>query len=119
MPKPKALVTRAIPQEALELVAAHADMEVWPHDEPPDAFTLHRMVGNIDGILTNIMDRIDADFFDAAPKLKVVSQMAVGLDNVDVRKPPVAAFPSAIRRASCPTPPPTRPSRCCWPRPVG
>ena len=36
MTKPKAFVTRAIPQDALDLVAAHAEMEVWPHDEPPD-----------------------------------------------------------------------------------
>ena len=87
------------------MVAAHADMEVWPHDEPPDPFTLHRMVGNIDGILTNIMDRIDADFFNAAPKLKVVSQMAVGLDNVDVaeatrRGIPVGYTPGVVSNAT-------------------
>ncbi len=105
MNKPKALVTRAIPQEALDLVAAHAVMEVWPHDAPPDHDTLRRLSVNVDGILTNIMDRIDADLFDAAPELKVVSQMAVGLDNVDVaeatrRRIPVGYTPGVVSNAT-------------------
>ena len=105
MIRPKAFVTRAIPQEALDLVAAHAEMEVWPHDEPPDATTLRGMTGGIDGILTNIMDRIDAPLFDAAPNLKVVSQMAVGLDNVDVaeatrRRIPVGYTPGVVSNAT-------------------
>ena len=78
MTKPKAFVTRAIPQDALDLVAAHAEMEVWPHDEPPDPVTLRQKATHVQGILTNIMDRIDAPLFDASPNLKVVSQMAVG-----------------------------------------
>ncbi len=105
MPKPKALVTRAIPQEALELVAARAEMDVWPHDEPPDPVTLRRMAARADGILTNIMDRIDANLFNAAPNLKVVSQMAVGLDNIDVaeatrRRIPVGYTPGVVSNAT-------------------
>ena len=105
MTKPKAFVTRAIPQEALDLVAAHAEMEVWPHDEPPDPSTLRRKAAHVDGILTNIMDRIDAPLFDASPNLKVVSQMAVGLDNVDVaeatrRRIPVGYTPGVVSNAT-------------------
>ena len=105
MTKPRALVTRAIPQEALDLVAAHADMEVWPHDEPPDPFTLRRLASRADGILANIMDRIDGPLFDAAPNLKVVSQMAVGLDNIDVaeatrRRIPVGYTPGVVSNAT-------------------
>lgn len=105
MTKPKALVTRAIPQEALDLVAANAEMEVWPHDEPPDPVTLRSLAARADGILTNIMDRIDAPLFDAAPRLKVVSQMAVGLDNVDVaeatrRGIPVGYTPGVVSNAT-------------------
>ena len=105
MTKSRALVTRAIPQEALDLLADHADMEVWPHDEPPDPFTLRRLAARTDGILTNIMDRIDEDLFDAAPNLKVVSQMAVGLDNIDVeeatrRRIPVGYTPGVVSNAT-------------------
>ena len=105
MTKPKAFVTRAIPREALDLVAAHAEMEVWPHDEPPDPSTLRRKAAHVDGILTNIMDRIDAPLFDAAVNLKVVSQMAVGLDNVDVaeatrRRIPVGYTPGVVSNAT-------------------
>ena len=105
MTKPKALVTRAIPQEALDLLSDHADMEVWPHDEPPDPFTLRQLAARADGILTNIMDRIDAELFDAAPNLKIVSQMAVGLDNIDVeeatrRRIPVGYTPGVVSNAT-------------------
>ena len=105
MTRPKAFVTRAIPQDALDLIAAHADVEVWPHDEPPGPFTLRRLTARADGILTNIMDRVDADLFDAAPNLKVVSQMAVGLDNIDVagasrRRIPVGYTPGVVSNAT-------------------
>ena len=105
MTKPKAFVTRAVPQEALDLVKAHAQMEVWPHDEPPDPPTLRQKAANVQGIFTNIMDRIDASFFDATPNLKVVSQMAVGLDNIDVeeatrRRIPVGYTPGVVSNAT-------------------
>ena len=105
MTRPKAFVTRAIPQDALDLIAAHADVEVWPHDEPPGPFTLRRLTARADGILTNIMDRVDAVLLDAAPNLKVVSQMAVGLDNIDVaeasrRRIPVGYTPGVVSNAT-------------------
>ena len=105
MTKPKAFVTRAIPQEALDLLAAHAEIEVWPHDEPPGPATLRSLVAKADGVLTNIMDRIDAPLFDAASNLKVVSQMAVGLDNIDVaeatrRRIPVGYTPGVVSNAT-------------------
>jgi glyoxylate reductase len=57
---------------------------VWPDDEPPTTEQLLEKVVEADGILTNIMDRIDADVFQAAHRLKVVSQLGVGVDNIDV-----------------------------------
>ena len=105
MTRPKAFVTRAVPQEALDLVAAHAEMEVWPDDEPPSPAVLRHKAASVDGILTNIMDHIDAALFDAAPKLRVVSQMAVGLDNIDVteatrRHIPVGFTPGVVSSAT-------------------
>jgi|TARA_B100000378_G_scaffold189220_1_gene153719 glyoxylate reductase len=77
-------VTRQFFPEALEVLTGAADTEVWPDDEPPTPEQLLEKAGEADGILTNIMDRIDADVFQAAHRLKVVSQLGVGVDNIDV-----------------------------------
>ncbi len=81
---PRVFVTRQFFPEALEVLTGAADTEVWPDDEPPTPEQLLEKAGEADGILTNIMDRIDADVFQAAHRLKVVSQLGVGVDNIDV-----------------------------------
>ena len=82
MSNPRVFVTRQITPDALALVAGAAEMEVWPLEEPPSPEELRQRAASADGILTNIMDRVDVSLLDAAPNLKVISQMAVGLDNV-------------------------------------
>ena len=82
--RPRVFVTRRFFPEALEVLTDAADTEVWPDDEPPTTEQLLEKVVEAGGILTNIMDRIDADVFQAAHRLKVVSQLGVGVDNIDV-----------------------------------
>ena len=82
--RPRVFVTRQFFPEALEVLTGAADTEVWPDDEPPTPEQLLQKAGEADGILTNIMDRIDADVFQAAHRLKVVSQLGVGVDNIDM-----------------------------------
>ena len=82
--RPRVFVTRQFFPEALEVLTDAADTEVWPDDEPPTPEQLLDKVVEADGILANIMDRIDADVFQAAHRLKVVSQLGVGVDNIDV-----------------------------------
>ena len=82
--RPRVFVTRQFFPEALEVLTGAADTEVWPDDEPPTPEQLLEKAGEADGILTNIMDRIDADVFQAAHRLKVVRQLGVGVDNIDV-----------------------------------
>ena len=101
MARPKAFVTRLLPQEALDIVNREADMEVWPSEKPPPPQALRQKVTDVEGILTNIMDRVDEVLLDAAPKLKVVSQLATGLDNIDVaaatcRRIPVGYTPGVV-----------------------
>ena len=81
---PRAFVTRQIFPEALELIAQSTKLEVWPNESPPTQAQLAEKLANADGVLTNIMDRVDASLLDRAPRLKVISQLAVGLDNIDV-----------------------------------
>jgi glyoxylate reductase len=90
MPKQKVFVTRKIAKEALELLAKNTEMELWEGELPPPRDVLLSKVESIDGLLSLLTDRIDKELMDAAPKLKAVSNMAVGYDNVDV--------PEATRR---------------------
>jgi lactate dehydrogenase-like 2-hydroxyacid dehydrogenase len=78
-------VARRIPDEGLEAIAAACDADIWPEELPPPRDVLLRRVVGRDGILTLLTDRVDDELLDAAgPSLKVVSNYAVGYDNVDV-----------------------------------
>lgn len=65
-------------------LAAEAEVELWPGDDPPPPDVLLSEAQRSDGILVNIADRVDAALLQAAPRLRIVSQMAVGYDNIDV-----------------------------------
>ena len=84
MDKPKVLITRQLLPEVLDLISESTDMEVWPDTYPPSAEKLRELLSDKEGVLTTIMDRIDAEALDAAPKLKVVSQLGVGVDHIDI-----------------------------------
>ena len=83
--RPRVLVARRIPDEGLDLVRAHAEAEVWEDELPPPRAELLRRVAGVDGLLSLLTDRVDAELLDAAgPQLRVVSNYAVGFDNIDV-----------------------------------
>jgi glyoxylate reductase len=85
MPKPKVFVTRIIPKKGLDIVLEFCQAEVWPDELPPSREQLLGRVRGVDGILSLLTDRIDGGVMDAAgPGLKVISNHAVGFDNVDV-----------------------------------
>jgi glyoxylate reductase len=79
------VVTRRIPEPAVELLRAAGDVWVSPHDRPLEPGELHEAVAGADGVVTLLHDRVDDAFLDAAgPGLRVVANAAVGYDNVDV-----------------------------------
>lgn len=83
--RPRVFVARVIPEEGLEAVRAACDMDLWEDELPPPRDELLRRVAGCDGVLTLLTDRVDDEFLDAAgPGLKVVSNFAVGFDNIDV-----------------------------------
>lgn len=83
--KPKIFVTRKIPDAGLNRLVAECDAEVWPEQLPPDRATLLEKIAGCDGVLSLLTEKVDAEFFDAAgPNLKVVSNYAVGFNNIDV-----------------------------------
>jgi glyoxylate reductase len=82
--KPKVFVGRRIPQPGLDKLQEHCDVMVWPHERPASPAELRAWVRNVEGFLSVAPDRVDEALLDAAPRLKVVSNHAVGVDNIDV-----------------------------------
>ncbi|MDQ2964826.1 MAG: D-glycerate dehydrogenase [Chloroflexota bacterium] len=83
--KPKVFVARVIPSDGLDVVTAATAATVWPDELPPPRNELLRSIEGCDGVLTLLTDKVDAEFLDrAGPQLKVVSNYAVGFDNIDV-----------------------------------
>ncbi|HJS71298.1 MAG TPA: D-glycerate dehydrogenase [Acidimicrobiia bacterium] len=76
-------MTKAIPAEHLARITGY-DLGVWRGEGPVPRDRLLGEVGTARGLLTMLTDRIDADLLEAAPVLEVISQMAVGVDNIDV-----------------------------------
>ncbi len=91
MAKPRVFVSRHIFPEALEMIKAEAEMELWKDELPPLRSVLLEKVRGITGLLCLLTDQVDAELMDiAGPQLKVISQIAVGFDNIDI--------PEATRR---------------------
>src|SRR5690349_21409807 len=85
MSRPRAYITRRMPQPAIDIVAAACDYAIWDNEEQPTPRDmLLREAANADGVLSTLSDRIDAEFLAAAPRCRVVANMAVGYDNADV-----------------------------------
>jgi glyoxylate reductase len=84
MSQSKVFVSRIIPDEGLENIHQIADAEVWQEETPPPYEVLLEKVKGVDGLVCLLTDKIDGNLMDAAgEQLKVISQMAVGFDNVD------------------------------------
>ncbi len=82
---PKVFVARRLPEEGLQLVREACEMDLWEDELPPPRDELLRRIAGMDGVLTLLTDKVDDEFLDAAgPQLKVVSNYAVGFDNIDV-----------------------------------
>lgn len=77
-------VSRALPGDGLTRLQESFDVEVWPLADPPSPDDLRKAAVEADGLLTMLPDRVDSALFDASPKLKIVSNLAVGYDNIDI-----------------------------------
>jgi glyoxylate reductase len=82
----KVLVTRDLPGKGIDLLRqSGAAVEVHPEDQPILRSVLLESVKGVDAILSMLSDKIDAEVMDAAgPQLKIVSNYAVGFDNIDL-----------------------------------
>jgi glyoxylate reductase len=85
MSKPKVYLTRIIAAEQLDILREATDLKVWEEDRPVPRDVLLREAADCEGLLSMLTERIDAEVLDACPNLKIVSNHAVGFDNVDVK----------------------------------
>ncbi len=84
MTRPRIYVTRELPERGLNLIKQHFDVQIWPEYAPPPKKTIIEKVKDADGLASLLSDKIDSEVFDSAPKLKIVAQLAVGFDNIDI-----------------------------------
>jgi len=101
----KIFVTRQIPDAGLNLLAEQCDLNIWPGDLPPSRAELLQQIASVDGLLCLLTDRIDEDIIQSAPSLKVISNYAVGYDNIDIesatkRGIPVGNTPGVLTQAT-------------------
>ncbi len=106
MPRFKVFVTRKIPEKGLSPVLDFCQADVWREELPPTHDEILRRVRGIDGLLCLLTDQIDGEVMDAAGNgLRVISNHAVGFDNIDVpeatrRRIPVGNTPGILTEST-------------------
>jgi glyoxylate reductase len=94
-----------LPKPALQSLLEVCEVEIWDQDVPPPYEVITEKLEDKEALLCLLTDRIDAPLMDAAPRLKVISQCAVGYDNIDVgaataRGIPVGNTPGVLTDAT-------------------
>ncbi|MGH8875227.1 MAG: 2-hydroxyacid dehydrogenase, partial [Acidimicrobiia bacterium] len=97
----RVVVTRTPPGRAVQRLGEVAEVWLWEEDRAIPVEVLHRQVVSAQGLYCMLTDPIDRALLDSAPKLRVISQMAVGVDNVDLeactrRRIPVGHTPDVL-----------------------
>ena len=84
--KPKVFITRAIPENGIERLRKHFEVEVWENEGEIPREVLLEKVRDVDALVSMLSEKINGELFDAAPRLRIVANYAVGYDNVDVEE---------------------------------
>jgi glyoxylate reductase len=105
MSRTKVFITRRLPNVDLEQLERIAEVEIWKEKQPPPYSILLDRVKQIDGLLCLLTDSVDRQLIESGTSLKVISQMAVGYDNIDVaaataRGIPVGNTPGVLTDAT-------------------
>ena len=101
----RCLVTRDLPGTELERLRELHDVELWSGKLPPERAWLLEHVRGVEGLLCLLTDRIDAELIATATELRVISNFAVGCDNIDLaaataRGIPVGCTPDVLTDAT-------------------
>ena len=82
--RPRVFVSRRLFPETLELIAQHADMDVFERSGSPSADELVARTKGCAGLVAQGTDRVDGSMLDKLPDLRIVANVAVGYNNIDV-----------------------------------
>lgn len=101
----KVFVTRHLTPDAEQKLNAFCQAEYWPEETPPPYEVLLNKTRSVEGLVCMLTDRIDQQLIDQAERLKVISQVAVGVDNIDLdaaasRGIPVGHTPDLLTEAT-------------------
>jgi glyoxylate reductase len=101
----RCFVSRQLPGSALDRLAEQHEVEIWSQELPPTYAELTERVGDAEGLLSMLTDVVDAELIAAAPKLRAISNYAVGYDNIDLaaaaaRQIPVGNTPGVLTDAT-------------------
>jgi glyoxylate reductase len=83
-PVSKVLITRRLPASAVSLLEEHVEIDMHVGESALTADEMRTRLADKDGLLVLLSDRVDKELIDAAPRLKVIANVAVGFDNIDV-----------------------------------
>ncbi|MAT44609.1 MAG: D-glycerate dehydrogenase [Anaerolineaceae bacterium] len=97
----RTLITRDIGEKAIASIQKISEVDVWLESTPPSAEQIKQSLKDVDALVCMLTDPISREIIESAPKLKVISQMAVGTDNIDVafatqKKIPVGHTPDVL-----------------------
>jgi glyoxylate reductase len=83
--KPKVYITRKIPIDLLRELEAFCEVEIWEQEDiPVPRHVLEEKIVDIDGLFCLLTETIDQSLLDKAKTLKIISNMAVGYNNIDI-----------------------------------
>ena len=82
---PKVYITRRISPEAVDLLKQHAEVDAWQEGKAMTREELFKHIADADGLLV-WQDKVDGEFLDHAPKVKVIAQRAIGFDLIDAEE---------------------------------
>ncbi|MDD2671415.1 MAG: D-glycerate dehydrogenase [Syntrophales bacterium] len=93
MSKPKVLLTGRIPGEVMARLAGVCDVEANTEDRPMDREKLIELIRDREGLISMITDGVDGKMMAAAPRLKMIANMAVGFNNIDLKAATARGIP--------------------------
>ncbi len=82
--QPIVFVTRPVAEKALVELARFARVDLWDDEMPPPREVVLERIARADAVLSMLTERIDAEVISSAPRLRIISNLAVGVDNIDL-----------------------------------
>jgi len=75
-----------LPAQGMERINSFCDARIWEGELPPPTEVLLKNVADVEGLVSLLTDRVDSRLMNNAPKLRVISNYAVGFDNIDIKE---------------------------------